>query len=260
LPLPSDFPIERDLPVPAVRVVSVEAFRAVFLPAAVPVAPLPAAVVRVVLPAVVRAAVFSAVDFGTAVLEAVVLRAAFVPGEEVFGEDVLDFPEAGTALRADAGPAVFFAATAVLPADFPVACFVVADFVVVREEAVLPLPRFADGVVDVPLRAVVFLPVVAAPPVDFIGRPAPLPRVAAALPVLAAVVVGFCRDVVLPDVLARLRVAVFPVALLAAVLLVFLAADLLAPVVLRTAFRGLVVAMRLSRRNPLRCLLQRLLR
>jgi hypothetical protein len=258
LPLPVDFAVERDLPVPAVRVAPVEAFRAVFLPAAVPVAPSPAVALRVALLAAACAAVFSAVDFFTAVPDVVVLRTGFVPGV-VFEDDVLDSPEAGAVLLAEARPAVFFAPTAVSLAGFPVACFLIADFFVAD---FFVEGRLADGVVATPLPAVVFLPA-DVPPADFIDFAAPLPRFAADLLALAAAVAGFRRGCSLSEVLAEARVdllAALPAGLLAAVLLVLLAAGLLAPVVLPAAFRGLVVAMRLSRRNPLRCSLQRLLR
>jgi hypothetical protein len=240
LPLPADVADERVFPRLESR--AVEAFRSELPVALAPPWPLP---------------VFAllAAAFPAFAVRAVALRAAVFPGEDLPAED---FPEAVGVLLAAARPAVFFAAGDAPPADFAAPGCFVAVFLTAREdEGLFPL-RLADEAAEVPLPAVAFLPVGAATPGDFI-LPVPLPLLRAVVPALALVDASACWGVALPAVLARLRDVAVSLALPAAAFVGFPAADL-APVVLPAAFRGLVVAMRVSRRNPLRCLLQRTLR
>jgi hypothetical protein len=178
-----------------------------------------------------------------------------VPVVELLDED---FPDAMAGLPADTRPVVLFAAAGALPADWGIPDFT-ADFFIATEDDALP----ADGLAGAALPAVAFVPVGAVAPVDFVDLTAPLSRAVAFFPALVADVAGLCRDFSLAGVRTVSR-ALAPLAVLFAVLpaavVVFLAVGVLAPVVFPAAFRGLVVAMRVSRRSPLRCMLQRRLR
>jgi hypothetical protein len=173
-----------------------------------------------------------------------------------------DFPDAMAGLPADTRPVVLSAAAGALPADWGIPDFT-ADFFIATEDDALPPAWLADGFGGAALPAVAFVPVGAFAPVDFVDLPAPLPRAVAFFPALVADVAGLCRDFSLAGVRTVSR-ALAPLAVLFAVLpaavVVFLAVGVLAPVVFPAAFRGLVVAMRVSRRSPLRCMLQRRLR
>jgi hypothetical protein len=197
--------------------------------------------VEVFTAVVLRAVVVPAAGLPGVVLPDLVVGDVIVPVVELLDED---FPDAAAALPAEAWPEVFFA-TAALPADWRA-------------------PDFTAGIAGAVLPAFALVPVGAVAPVDFADLPAPLPRDAAFFPVPVAAVAGLCGDFSLPGALTVARavapLAALPAVLPVAVLTVFPAAGLLAPVVLPAAFRGLVVAMRFSRRSPLRCMLQRRLR